>query len=381
MTTAENAEVQMILADARDVSRVAFALANSVKAGGVLGLAMMPVACFFAVEAYDCLLRRRQQGTQKFLEEHAERVRDIRSRLKLLDSGGFDDAQGRFEKIAQASARMFNDGHRGMLGWLKRWLQDDLGLFFLGSDLICTTHVAILNMGHTDPELERMSDLTLESLGLELRAFSEGIGRFVGQISAQLGDPSARQDTTPVTLVATGEDYKARLVYPRIADRLQAQDLALAVIFTWLVSQVNYVHRGLRVILSPDSSLFFRVRFLTIFHLLQALRAIGARLQGQRSKGLGAVVAELQSRHGARKLRDQLKLRNAMAHYDAEPIAGECGEPIALLVRKLSGMERAAMSLLVDEELGAASSRLGQIVSKGMLGGRRIDLGTKRRAV
>ena len=224
-------ENRMILADADDVAGLAFAVAKSAKSGGVLGLSLMPVTCFFVVEAYDCLRRRQAQGAHGFLEQHASRIRDVRARLKLLDADGFATAQTRFETIERTSVRIFNGGHRGLLGWLKRWMQDDVGFYFINTDLLCTTHVGLVNIGYDERQLANLDHGTILSLGSELHEFAQNIGQFIGHLIHQLGG-RAHDTAKEIAFVPSAEDYKATKVYPLIAERLQTGGYRTAALFT-----------------------------------------------------------------------------------------------------------------------------------------------------
>jgi hypothetical protein len=371
--SAASIETQMMLEDAHDVVRIVYS-SRKIDGGAILSLGFAPLACFFVVGAYDCLQKRHAQGAHRFLEKNAPRIRAIRSRLKLVDADGFDEARRRFDAIERANFQIFYGGHRGLLAWLKRRIQDDLGFFFVGPDLVCTTQMAFANMGHDDQNLDQMDHRSRTSLGPELGAFSQNLGEYIHEVITLFGERSKSSDITYSTITIEAEDHKARVAYRLIGERLESRALTLAAVFTWLTSQVNYVHRCLRKILDPDSSFFFRIRFLTAYHLGRALSSIGSILKGDRRCMLGKIVAELRARDGDRKLRKLSVLRNAIAHYDASMINNEKGRPLDLLVRRLAGIERQVLSDVLDGELEAASVQFRQIVAKGALGRSTVPL-------
>lgn len=366
-------EASMILRDARDVARIASALANGSVSSNILGLGFLPVASFFVVETYDAL-RRHGLRAHRFLEQNAARVRQARARLKLLDSNGFDAAMRHLGAIEQTSYRMFNSGHQGVLARIKRWLQDDLGLYFIGPDLVCTTHIALLNFTYDEERLEQFDHGTQAELGSELHSFSQGLGEFISGVAQALGEPFSLPDPPASSLAVSAEDHKARVAYGRISARLQVEGVPVAAVFTWLASQVNFIHCGLRTLVEPDSDLYFRIRFLTVFHLLRAFQKLGVLLRGDRASLLGLIVAETLSRDGARRIRRLGRLRNAVAHYDGTPMAQVHGSPLDLLVSTLSRMERGAVSILLDEQLETARVSFRQVVTKGVLGRREVLL-------
>ncbi len=337
-----------------------------------MSFGFLPAASFFVAESYDAL-RRSGLGAHHFLESNAQRIRQARARLKLLDSSGFDEAQRQLANVEEASHRMFNSGHRGVLASLKKWLQDDLGLYFIGPDLVSTTHVALLNFTYHEQDLRVFDHRSLGKLGREIHLFSRDLGSFIGEIAAAFNEPLKLPDVPPLGLVISAEDHKARIAYDRLAARLQTGGSPMAALFTWLASQTNFVHGGLRAVLGPESDFFFRIRFLTVFHLLHALQKIGAVLRGNRGSALGAIAAELQAREGARWIRRQDRLRNAMAHYDGASIAGMNGSPLNLLIATLSGSERTALSVQLDDELEAACVCFRRVLEKGSLGRREVS--------
>jgi len=236
------------------------------------------------------------------------------------------------------------------------------------------------NLGLLELDSDPVAQLSVSALGEEARAFAQNLGRFLGSFLRLPGlepeDPGRAENAALPGAWIAAEDHKAAEVYARISGILGVVKMPLSAPFISLVSQVNYVHVALRPCFSPESDLFFRFRFLTAFHALQALKTLGAVLRGDRSNKVGQLVAEIQSRPGARGLRNMKALRNAMAHYDAEGARSPHSQPGILdqVIKNAYGDERSALSALLDEELEAMSRAFRGIVAKGTLGGVPVSL-------
>lgn len=362
----------MIAADYSDIRDLVFRLADKQYAG-VLGLGVSPFICFFIIEAYDWLRNHKTAEADIFLETNAGRIRHIRARVKLFgDQEGYEIALQRLEAVQRATARMFEVQGRGIVGRLRRWLQTDLGCYFIGPDLVCTTDVAVANFGLPEAELDRLDRTAVGALHYDVRILGEELGSFLGRTFDLSGqEPREMALLQPLGRPAE-ENHKATEAYSRLALRLGIEDVRLAAQFTFLVSQVNFVHIVLPSLLEQESDLLFRFKFLTMFHLTDEFRRIGAITQGDPSHVLGRVAADIQSRPGIRRIRRLRDLRNALAHYDASGLGEGVDGNRCLdeLVADRAKEGRSELSGLLDQEFEAASQRFRSVLAKGSLRGR-----------
>jgi hypothetical protein len=361
-------EAEMVAGDACALRDFALAIQD-----GVVGLGVTPFACFFIVEAYDWLRHYSLAGSENFLELEASRIRTLRARLKLFDDrGGFKEVLQHLQTVDQASVRMFQGKHTGNLACLKKLLQDDLGFFFMGDDLVCTTHVGLINAGYLDTVINDFDESYLfDSIGSELHGFAENIGRFISKILQILNCSAETSFIRKPRISISAEDHKANIVYPLINNRLGISHLQMGAAFTWLISQVNYVNLVLRDFFHSDNDLFFRFRFLTVYYSLRALQTIGNFLKGDRTSEIGQLISELLTRPNARRIRRLDKLRNAIAHYRSDQPAHlfQTENHLDVIIQHLAGLGRVELSHLLDEELDAISKRCRTVVSRGEFGG------------
>ncbi len=359
----------MLARDAWDIQDMVRRLSDT-RYAGILGICIPPFVSFFVVEAYDWL--RRNQGTtvDTVLESKASRIRRARRRLKIFDdAGGFDASLERLNAVRDAGNRLFQTDGSGLLGILQRRLHTDLGCYFFGPDLICTTDVALANFGFGDDELGALTKHSIPALSGDVRSFAEELGRFLGDTFPL---PTHKADNVGLLTKLPNpsqENHRALDAYSRLAARLGVDDTQLAVQFSYLVSQVNFVHLGLPSLLRPDSDLLFRFRFLTMFHVSGELRRLGAVARGVTSHELGRFIACIQSRPGVRKLRRLKRLRNAIAHYDSRGLGVGTTDDRYFdeLVAQGAGVDRVQLSHILNQELAFASDYCRSIVAKGSL--------------
>lgn len=338
---------------------------------GVLALGLLPFATFIVVESYDWLRRSDATDVQPFLEAQAPRIRRMRACLKLLSAHPrLADHVRLFQAIELTSTEMFRFRRFRLLEPLLRRKSCNLGIYYSGDDVFCTTHVAMVNMGYTHTDVDKLRHASASQIGIEMHDISIELGKYIGQVmrlmSASLAIPCSTAD-----LDIAAEDCSANVIYGAIDQRLGHPDLRLAALFSWLASQVNYVHHVLRALMRPESDLFLRYRFLTAFHTLQALRIVQSVLRGDRASQAGRIVIELTTRPGAKRLLPLTKLRNALAHYGLSDIVLKEGsmDPISQMAVQLAQMGRTDLNQLLDSELEALSASLREILPKGKLGG------------
>jgi hypothetical protein len=79
---------------------------------------------------------------------------------------------------------LLGETHGGFLGPLKNLLQANLGVYFSQGKMVCTTHIALLDLGLDD---ETLSATSLDDLGPYLHDRSERYGQYMGLLMRSLG--------------------------------------------------------------------------------------------------------------------------------------------------------------------------------------------------
>lgn len=188
----------------------------------IASLALMPYLSAVVLESAE-YLKRRAPTAVLVLQEHDELLRTSRLRVKLLDDDrrSLMDVLANAQRLAAINSGWFMEGHRGLLGALKRLLQPDLGIFFVQAEVICTTHVAFLNFGLTERALS-VSSLSLKTLGPYLRGTTEDFGRYMAAVLAALRIAPRQPDTAPHAPLPEIRscDVKSKDFYGAIARRV-----------------------------------------------------------------------------------------------------------------------------------------------------------------
>jgi hypothetical protein len=123
--------------------------------------------------------------------------------------------------LADINSGWFTEGHRGVLGALVRPLQPEVGVYFVGGEVVCTTHVALSNMGLTKEALSDAS-LSLENLGPHMRDRMIDVGKYMAMLFEKLGispQPSEGDPKVPLPRIRD-RDLKSEHLYRPIVPRV-----------------------------------------------------------------------------------------------------------------------------------------------------------------
>jgi len=112
----------------------------------IAALALMPFLSAFVYESAR-YIGRTDAAVGK--PPHEDMLLASRMRVKLTEDKYRSSAEDleKAEELSAVNSGWFLEGHRGLLGPLKRSIQPDLGLLFMEGEVVCTTHVAFLNQG------------------------------------------------------------------------------------------------------------------------------------------------------------------------------------------------------------------------------------------
>jgi hypothetical protein len=157
-------------------------------------LALMPFFSALLLDSY-YYMSKKSPELAKIIEPNREILSDSRLRLKPLEihDKQFEDIHKDTNQLTQTNSAWFRDTHPRMLKFLYRYLQEDLGIYFMDGEVICTTHLAFLNLGITEATLNRLF-LSLRNLGPFLREISEDYGRYLADLYVALADEVSDDD-------------------------------------------------------------------------------------------------------------------------------------------------------------------------------------------
>lgn len=282
-------------------------------------LALMPWLSMFVFESA-MYFERRSSVSFLELKPHENLLRSSRLRLKLLDDDhrSFAELLESASNLAAINTSWFLQSHHGLLGRMKRLLQPDLGVYFVQNEVICTTHVAFLNLGLTEEDLTA-SSLSMESLGPYLKTTTEDFGRYMRVLLEALGLHANALTNSPETpLPQVGyRDLKSERFYGAMARRIAPEQVPICILLTSILSQVNTVKVLMPLIASENEIAIFKMRFISLYHAassLQKLLNLNRRsrlLEPEVEREFSAMLGE----DTIRLVRKNSRLRNNLVHY------------------------------------------------------------------
>lgn len=283
----------------------------------IAALALMPFLSAFVYESARYIGRTDAAvGTPP----HEDMLLASRMRVKLTEDKYRSSAEvlENAEELSAVNSGWFLEGHRGLLGPLKRLIQPDLGLLFMEGEVVCTTHIAFLNLGLTKEALSDAS-LSLDNLGPHLRDTMTDVGEYVGLLLGRLGEdanaPGGVSEARPEPVQY--RDVKAADFYGSIADRVAPGRNGIGILLTQMLSQVNTARVLVPRLAGCHEAAAFKARFVSLFQTALGLRKLleeerDARfLQRDAIELIGETLASVQ-------VSDVLNgrgLRNTLVHY------------------------------------------------------------------
>lgn len=171
---------------------------------GLLAPAVIPFASMFVVESHARLAQLGWAGASSFSVAELDSIRAARHRAKMLLSKKSDvvDLVAEFDAIVRDERERFVGSHRGLLAPLKRWIQPDLGISLIGTDMFATTHATRFSFG-------------AEFTGANLREAGRLVASYCRTVCDAFGmaDEDAVFDQRPLGLVM--KDIRSGALYSR----------------------------------------------------------------------------------------------------------------------------------------------------------------------
>ena len=293
------------------------------------------------------------------LGPHEELLRTSRLRIKLLADKrrSFDEVLENADALTAINSGWFTNMHHGILGPLKAWMQPDLGVYFVQSDIVCTTHVAFLNMGLTEQALSA-SSLSLDTLGPFMHRTAIDFGRYAGLLASSVGieDLASETATGPLPPPVGFRDLKSKRLYGSMARRVAPGQNSVCLLLTSVLSQINTARFLAPMIAGENDVAAFKVRFLSLFHAASGLHSLLGRdradsfLLPDAKQRLGDALNALP----IQSVLEDRDLRNILMHYRV----GKRAVPRLSLHPPLFGLveahapQKSFASLKRDVELG-----------------------------
>lgn len=302
-------------------------------------------------------------------------VTKTRARIKLFDDtdGGADGLVEILELAHSKSVEWFREPHRGPLRSLVRRFQPDLGIFFVGENLIASTHTVLPAMGITLDELRGFSPKDLERLGERSFTFSREVGLYLSQLASflhQLGKHVELQPEAPDIrdLRVSHNDFIGANIYRLALDSFRPKEVRFVGAVIMALAHINAALYVFPRLLGVKSNLLFRFQFLTAYHAGKTLEVSIPQILPPISEAERSVLRSRQ-------------VRNLCAHYRLRGTAQTAigaEDPFGAAILSLISVSRFEVDAVVNRWLRTVSELLTARLSKSSLAPCRAWLGSHR---
>ena len=313
---AERAALSLIAADARLFRDLALEPRfESVRP--IAALALMP---FLSAFVYESARYIRRANAAVGTPPHEDMLLTSRMRVKLTEDKYRTSAEvlENAEGLSAINSGWFLEGHRGLLGPLKRLLQPDLGLLFMDGEVVCTTHVAFLNLGLTKEALSD-SSLSLNNLGPHLRDTMVDVGEYVGLLLGMLGEDAAVPGRVSEAKLGPMQyrDVKSAGFYGSIARRVAPDRNEVSILLTQMLSQTNTARILVPKVAGCREAAALKIGFVSLFQTALCLRKLLEEERNAPFLQTDAIelVSETLTSEQVTDVLENRGLRNALVHY------------------------------------------------------------------
>jgi hypothetical protein len=251
------------------------------------------------------------------------------------------------------------DLHTGVLGYLKRAIQPELGLSIYDGHIFATTHATAFSFNLSQDHLAEKAF----SVGKALSAYTTILLKTLGLEMPAPTSVSALSGTIEM------RDIKSRALYRR--GPLGKTPTELAAGMTLLLASLNYMRCITQKLLPIGGYTQFRLKFVVAYHANSNLRTIQDQLVSNSSLPADAasIFREVLGCSDSRWLRKRTTLRNLLVHYTVDERYAMAVSPSVNRTQMIEHFGRLAyadIDVLLDRHI----ERMTRAIEKGFaLGG------------
>lgn len=305
-------------------------LAHNPHLSRVLGSAVQCLYPFLAAFVRDSSLyvQKRYSRTDQVIEDYRDLIIQARLSIKPLEvdnriSGQLktlDEVEREIDRLIEFSDSKWIGDYPYLLRVIREMRQPTVGASFIGSELISTTHTALLGLGFNREKLEQ---LYLDPTDMSEFVFEMGrsIGEFTVELALALRIPLnlevEYEERDPPSVMYN--DYFSRKLYPTLTETVSRRR-AVCVLLMAVVAQVNFVRLLLPYLSTSNKLPTFKMRFLALF---EATKTLDKLMQNHSQQQVMTAFASEQIRKAnaspeLRTLKKCEALRNALFHYEVK---------------------------------------------------------------
>lgn len=371
-------ELSLLRQDIQELSELMLSISKNSESG-VFSLALSPLIGLVVEGANKYFERQKLFANKSFdYEIYKESITKLRTSMKI-----FDDTKGGKESLIQKlnlfqikSSEWMNFRKNYWQRQIARFLQPDIGLYFLEGKLLFITLAGFFAMGLTLDQIERMKDEDFANISKNAFYYGHWIGQFL-TISRKLIEEDLKsiiylnQELKMPELEISQNDFLAKNLSVQVAKKahLAQKEESFALLF--VLSQVNMAFHLLPILLPKESILLLRLKFLTAYHAYSSLKHFSLK----DTSPIKTIITKIEA---LPKLPNEKKIRNSLAHYgfgEGRKYINNYDLPIEQLVEGFSRQSCCFVDELISEKLRLISNWTDANLSKNCLSNSRAFLG------
>ena len=201
-------------------------------------------------------------------------------------------------------------------------------------------------------EIESLDEFDFKNISQKTESFGIAIGEYFSEFGDLLNLCGMSSNynppiSIPSDLNITHNDYHSEKLYKRIVSQANVNEINIAPVLFFIITQVNIAYRLLPRLLKLDSNLLLRIQFLTAYHALSSLLKIQNKLDHE--------FANLLSFENILTTVPNIyKVRNVLAHYglgEGKKYATENSNPLDEVIKRLSGISKNDLAQVTNNQL------------------------------
>ncbi len=325
-----------------------------------LTLCVSPLLGFISEESKTYLKKQNMIQTKSIVANSFQSsVAKLRALLKLFDDkdGGRDGLNKTFAIFQRMSERRMALNKNRLQLFLGRYLQPDLGIYFLDGNLFYLTPIAFSALGLTLQEIELLNDKELSEINQKAKSFGCKVGQYIEDTktilnSKQINTNRYNLNVQPLPLNITHNDFFSKNVYDGVAEKCGLNSRFDAMTMLFVLCQVNIAHNLLPKLFPNDATLLFRIQFLTAYHSFRSLN----ELKNNKNPLLKNLINKI---HSFGSLQNEIKIRNSIAHYGfagGKIFVTHTKNPLFQLIEGFSCVSISEVKQWVNERLSTISN-------------------------
>jgi hypothetical protein len=323
----------------------------------------------FVIEAHNYLSRTLPSYSNSLTDTINAIITAARMRVKFFDDThkGVEGTLNLLEWVSEFHEEWHINQHRGILSPIKRYLQDDIGVFFYGGHIIGSTHTGVLNLGYSQGDLPTTSESISDHISKLSFSMGEGFGSYISSIFSLPELAPAESDFRNFTyMVDEGalkyKDDKSEALLYKIFNNSASSSINLSLLL--FLTQVNFLEYVLSSSITAGNHTLFKAKYIVLYHLassLDKLRA-DAKVSSELSSRSTKYIDDIVSDSSLQELISKRQFRNILVHYGIPPaldtVLSSDIEFFGLVEHFFSGKSYHEVSKSVNDQFGRVSTIL-----------------------